>query len=538
MTTATKPRIDEAKAEKAVGFIENLTHTQGEWAGKPFILMPWERQIIRDVFGTLNPDGTRQYRTVYIEIPRKNGKTELAAAITLLLLFADGEIGAEIYGAAADRDQAGLVFARAAEMVRQSKALSSRAKIIDSTKRIIFPKMGSFYRAIPADIRGSHGFNAHGIIFDELHVQPNRQLWVVLKKSRGARRQPLIVAITTAGYDRESICYELHDYARQVLDGTIEDPTFYACIYAAPEEADWTDEDVWYACNPALMKNGEGYNPGGPFRSIDEMREEARQAKHMPTAQNDFRRYYLNQWTQQSTRWIPMKLWDENEGDLGPGGIAAAFEMLKGKTCYGGLDLSAVKDLTAWGMLFRAEDDPEMLDVLVRFWCPEARLYDTENRYRDQYQAWAAQGFLEVTPGDVVDYDYVTKQILEDSRTYRLVDMNIDRLFQGYQVGTNLAAEGIDVVGFGMGFLSLAGPMREFERQLLALKIRHHGHPVLRWMADNVAVMTDAAANKKPDKANSQGKIDGIVALVMALDRVMRHSVESVYEERGVITIG
>lgn len=530
MTTAIETRIDEKAAEHAVNFIERrLTHTQGIWAGQPFILMPWQRDdIIRPLFGTLNPDGTRQYRIGYIEIPRKNGKTDLAAAITLLLLFADGEVGAEIYGAAADRDQASLVFARAAEMVRQCPALAARAKIIDSTKRIINPKMGSFYRAIPADIRGSHGFNAHGIIFDELHVQPDRQLWDVLQKSRGTRRQPLTIVITTAGFDRESICYELHQYARQVLDGIIDDPTFFAYIRAAPEDVDWLDEDVWYACNPALMRDGEKPIPGGPFRMIDEIRDEARQAEHMPTAQNDFRRYYLNQWTQQSTRWIDMNLWDENAGEVDA-------EALKGRPCYGGLDLSSVKDLTAWLMLFPHEDDPDGIDVLARFWCPEARLYAADNRYRDQYQVWTRDGWLDVTPGDAIDYNYVTAKVLEDAQTYSLVDMNIDRLFQGYQVGTDLQAQDVTVFGFGMGFYSMAGPMREFERRLLAKKIHHGGNPILRWMADQMIVKTDPAGNLKPDKSNAQNKIDGIVALVMALDRAMRQQGNE--EEVGVFFV-
>lgn len=530
MTTVTKPRINEAKAEHAVGFIEHLTHTQGIWAGQPFILMPWERDIIRDVFGTLNPDGSRQYRTIYIEIPRKNGKTELAAAITLLLLFADGEIGAEIYGAAADRDQASLVFARAAEMVRNSPTLASIAKIVDSTKRIINPKMGSFYRAIPADIRGSHGYNAHGIIFDELHVQPDRQLWDVLKKSRGTRRQPLIIAITTAGFDRESICYELHEYARQIIDGTLEDPTFYAYIQAAPEDADWTDEEVWYACNPALIRDGEELVPGGPFRSIEEMREEARQAEQMPTAQNDFRCRYLNQWVQQATRWIDMGLWDENAGTVD-------VEALKGGPSFGGLDLGSVDDLTAWLMIFPRDDH---IDLLARFWCPEARLADTTNRYRDQYRVWAQRGLLTLVPGEAMDDMFVEPQIVKDAQEFGLQEMNMDYSFQGRQLGMSLQNNhGIKVLPMRQGFLSMGPPVKELLRKLLMRQLRHGGHPILRWMADNVTVVKDAAGNLKPTKELSQGKIDGIIALIMAIDRMMLHEGgPSVYEERGIRTIG
>lgn len=523
--TATRPKINEAAADKAVGFIEALTHVQGVWAGKPFVLMPWQREIIRTIFGTLNDDGSRQYRTVYIEIPRKNGKTELAAAIALYLLFADGELGAEIYGAASDRDQASLVFQRAAQMVRQSQVLMAASKIIDSTKRIVFPKHGSFLRAIPADVPGSHGYNAHGIIFDELHVQPNRDLWDALKKSTGTRRQPLIVAITTAGYDRESICWELHEYARKIIEGVIEDPTFFAYIAAAPEDADWKDEAVWYACNPALVHDGGKLVVGGPFRSIGEMRAEARQAEHMPTAQNDFLRYYLNRWTQQATRWIDMALWDENGGVIDE-------EALAGQICYGGLDLSSVRDMTAWVMLF--PDDDGGVQIVARFWCPEARLYADDNRYRDQYQVWTREGWLETTPGNSIDYNYVTAKVLEDAEKFRVKELNIDRLFQGYQVGTALADEDMEVFGFGMGFISMAGPMREFERLLLAHKLNHGNNPILRFNADNIMVKVDAADNKKPDKATSQGKIDGIVGILMGLDRSTRQHEE---EEAGVLFV-
>lgn len=503
--------FDKVTAQRAVHFIESLTHTKGKWAGVRFKLARWQREdIIEPLFGTLNPDGTRQYRTAYIEIPRKNGKSELAAAVALKLLFADSEAGAEIYGAAWDRAQASIVFNVAAEMVRRHPGLSARSKIIDSTKRIVVPKTGNFYWAIPADAAGSHGFDAHGVIVDELHVQRTRDLYDVLTTSTGSRAQPLVFVITTAGYNRNSICWEIHEYAEKILKGVVEDPTFFAYIRAAPEDADWRSRRVWRACNPAL-------NGPQAFRSMAEMVTLARRAEETPALQNTFRRLYLNQWTQQESRWIDLSLWDENAGPM------LTDDALAGRTCYGGLDLGAVDDLTAWVIVFPREDDQERIDVLARFWCPEKKLTDSANRYRAQYQAWARQGWLKTTPGDAIDYGFVKAQILKDAQRFRLIDMNIDRLFQGHQLAMELIDEGLKVAGFGMGMISMAAPMATFYQRLLARKVHHGGNGVLRWMADNLVVKQDAAGNLKPDKGSSQGKIDGIVALVMALDRAMRH---------------
>ncbi len=509
-------------AARAVGFIETLQHVRGRWAGAPFKLEPWQkRDIIEPLFGTLDEDGNRLYRTAYIELPRKNGKSELAAAVALKLLFADQEMGAEVYGAAIDRDQASIIYRIAAAMVRKNKALAKRAKVIDSTKRIVYPMTDSFYRAIPADAAGSEGFDAHGVVFDEMHVQRTRDLWDVLKTSTGARAQPLMFGITTAGYDRASICWEQHSYARAILDGVIEDPTFFPYIRAAPDDADWTKVGTWRACNPAL----------GSFRSMKQMKAEFREAVNNPAYENTFRNRYLNQWTQQRSRWINLDLWDSNAGIVDE-------DSLRGRTCYGGLDLGAVDDMTAWELVFPREDDPEELDVVTRIWCPEAKLYDPTNRYRATYQLWARKGVLKTTPGEAIDYAFVKESILRDAEKFHLVDLNVDRLFQAHQLATELQHEGLKVVGMGQGFLSMAAPMQEFYRRLLVRKIHHGGHPVLRWMADNVAVKQDPAGNLKPDKAESQGKIDGIVALVMALDRAMRHEeTRSVYEDRGIRSV-
>lgn len=513
--------FDDAAADRVVEFFERyLRHIKGEWAGQPFVLLPWQRdEIVRPLFGWKRADGTRKYRTAYIEIPRKNGKSTLAAGIALYLLFADGEAGAEVYSVAADRDQAAIVFDGAKQMVEASRPLGRRSEVY--RRSIVYPKLHSSYKVLSADVRTKHGKNAHAVIFDELHAQPNRNLFDVMTTSTGARRQPLLVATTTAGYDRESICWEQHEYADKLLRGVIEDPSYFAYIAGADQAENWQDRETWRRANPSF----------GVTVKEDYLAQEARRAAEMPAYQNTFRRLHLDQWTQQATRWVDIELWNKNAGPK------INEKALVGRTCYGGLDLAAVSDIVAWVMVFPTEGDPDELTVLPRFWAPEARLTDTRNRYRDQYQVWARDGWLKTTPGDAIDYAFVKQQILEDARTFRLVDLNIDRLFQAHQLAMELQGEGLQVVGMGMGFLSMAAPMVEFQRLLLMGKVHHGGNPLLRWMADNLAVKQDPAGNMKPDKAQSQGKIDGIVGFLQAEERWMRHRVGSVYDRRGVRSV-
>lgn len=523
-----RPPINPEAADKAVRFFEkHLTHTKGRWSGHPFHLLPWqENDIIRPVFGTLDKEGLRQYRKVYIEVPKKNGKSEIAAGIALKLLLADGEQGGEVYSAAADKEQAAIVFNVAAQMVRNSKALSKRCKVIDSQKRIIVPKTGSIYRVLSSDVKTKHGVNASGVIFDELHAQPTRELYEVLTEGSGdARAQPLFVFLTTAGYDRESICWEVHEYADKVLKGLIKDPNFLAIMYAVGEDEEWEDEKNWLKANPS-MGSAKDVREGRAILDIAKLRAAYNEAKHIPAKQNAFRRLRLNQWTQQVDRFIDLSLWDENAG------LVDELQ-LKGRRCYGGLDLGSVNDLAAWVMVFPHDDDEEELDILARFWCPKSRIYAPENKYASSYQEWEREGLLVATPGDAIDYGFVRRQILQDAQTFGLVDLNVDRLFQAHQLATELADEGLEVLGMGQGMMSMAAPMAEFLRRLLTRKLRHGGNKVLRFMADGAVVKTDEANNMKFDKANSQCKIDGLVALVMALDRAMRNT-KSVYEERGI----
>lgn len=507
---------DKIKADRAVGFIKSLKHTKGEWYGQPFNLMSWQEKIIRDLFGTVNKDGTRQYRTAYIEIPKKNGKTEIGAAIAMLLLFADGELGGEIYSAAGDKEQATLVYNVAKPMVEQAPALSSRCKIIDSVKRIVIYSTNSFYRVLSAEHKTKHGVNASGVVFDELHVQPNRDLWDTLTTSGGTRTQPLTVAITTAGYDRNSICWEQHQYALKVLKGIIKDPTFYPVIYAADENDDWEDEKVWYKANPAL----------GNFRSLEEMRALFNKAKETPALQNTFKRLYLNIWTQQQTRWIDIKKWDATAGTV-------VEENLKG-ICYGGLDLSSTSDITAFILLFPVDGEYKILPF---FFIPQDNMIERERKDRVPYSTWVEQGYIKATPGNTIDYSYIEKTVDEAATKYQIKEIAYDRWGADMLV-QRLTEKGMTMIPVGMGFASMNAPTKQLETLILSKKIHHGANPVLRWMFDNIMVQQDPSGNLKPDKEKSTEKIDGIVATILAVDRTMRHGEStSVYDKRGVLTV-
>jgi len=509
--------FDRAAAEYVLRFFGFLRHSKGEWAGETFDLSPWQQFVIWVLFGWKREDGTRRYRSAYIEVPRKNGKTTLIAGIGLYLMEADGEPGAEIYSAATKRDQALLAHSEATRMVRQSPALSSRLRVFKNN--LHNPTTASKYEPLGADVDGMDGLNVHAALVDEVHAHKTRRLIEVLDTATGARRQPLIIEITTAGSDQASICFEHHEYSRRILEGTVQDDNWFSYIATIDEGDDWTDPVVWAKANPNLDISVKR----------DDLQRKCDRAKHLPAAQNAFRRLHLNEWTQQSDRWIDLRLWDENAGN-------PVERQLIGRECFGGLDLSAVSDLSAWVMAFPWGEGSDDLDILARFWCPEAKLHDETNRYVDQYRVWAQQGYLLVTDGDAIDYAAIRRQILDDARRFKLQSLNVDRLFQGYQLSQELEDEGLEVYGMGQGFISMAAPMKEFERRLLEKKLHHGGNPVLRFMADSVVVKMDPAGNLKPDKAKSQARIDGIVSLVMALDRAMRQAPakRSIYEDRGL----
>jgi phage terminase large subunit-like protein len=464
----------------------------------------------------LNEDGTRQYRTAYIEVARKNGKSTIVAGMGLYMLFADNEIGAEVYCVAADRDQASIIYNECVQMILQAPSLAKRVKIVRSTKRIIYQGMNSVLRVLSAEHNTKHGYNPSCVLFDELHCQRERHLYDTMVTGMGTRKQPLMIAITTAGFDRNSICYEKHEYARGILDGTKFDNTFYPVLYAVDENDDWLDEKNWKKANPAL----------GSFRDIEEMRGMANQARQIPSMQNMFRRLYLNQWTSQDVRWLNMEDWDQTAGEV-------YEEDLNGEICFGGLDLASTRDITALVLVF--PDNDGYYDILPFFWIPADNVQERSRKDKVDYQYWIDQGYIETTPGNSIDNDYVTKRIIELHQTYNIQEIAFDP-WNAIDVSNRLDNHGLQMVKFIQSMSNFASPTRDLMKLVLQEKIRHGNNPVLRWMADNMRVKQDAAGNVRPDKASSSEKIDGMVALIMGLDRGLRN-VRSVYAERGILSI-
>ena len=513
--------FDEAKAQRAVEFIRCLKHTKGRWRGQAFDLLPWQETIIRDVFGTVKEDGFRQYNTAYVEIPKKNGKSELAAGVALYMTCGDNEWGAEVYGCASDRQQASIVFDVAVDMVEQCPALKKRIKPVMSVKRLVYKPTNSFYQVLSAEAYTKHGLNVHAVIFDELHSQPNRELFDVMTKGSGdARTQPLFFLITTAGTDRHSVCFEQHQKAEDILCGRKADPTFYPVIYGAADDADWTSEEVWYRANPSL----------GHTIDIGKVRNACLSARDNPAEENIFRQLRLNQWVKQSTRWMQMEKWD-----------ACAFPVdegeLLGRECYGGLDLSSSIDITAFVLVFPPRDDTEKYVFLPYFWIPEENMVRRVRRDHVPYDVWEKQGFLETTEGDVIHYGFIESFIEDLGKRFHIKEIAFDR-WGAVQMVQNLEGLGFTVVPFGQGFKDMSPPTKRLMELVLERNVAHGGHPVLRWMMDNIFVRTDPAGNIKPDKEKSTEKIDGAVAAVMALDRAVRNggSTESVYDERGILS--
>ena len=516
--------FDERRAQRVVRFIEALRHTKGEFHGQPFHLLPWQEKIIRDVFGTVRDDDPtmRQYTTAYIEIPKKNGKSELGAAIALNMLINDDEWKAEVYSCASDRQQAAIVFDVAVDMVRQSPALMKRVKIIPSTRRMIYQPTGSIYQVLSSEVATKHGLNVSACIFDELHTQPTRALYDVMTQGSGdARRQPLWFFLTTAGTDRNSICWEVHQKALDILEGRKNDPRFYPVLFGLPDEADWTSEENWYRANPSLDHT----------ITIDKVRDAFHKAQETPADENQFRQLRLNQWVKQSVRWMPMDKWDECGGVVDP-------YVLEGRACYAGLDLSSTSDLTALVLVFPPTSEDEPYIALPFFWLPEETLSLRVRRDHVPYDQWAKRGFIQTTEGNVVHYGFIERFICELGERYDIREIAHDRWNATMMVQT-LEDDGFTMVPFGQGFKDMSPPTKELMRLVLEHRLCHGGHPVLRWNMDNAFVRTDPAGNLKLDKEKSTEKVDGAVALVMALDRAMKNlnGGDSVYNHRGLIVL-
>ena len=512
--------FDETAGQMVIAFFSLLKHSKGEWAGRPVILEPWQQFIMWSLFGWKRDDGTRRFRTSMQEVARKNGKTTMAAGVGLYLLVADGEPGAEVYSAATKRDQARLSHSEATRMAKSSPGIKREVRIYKDNIHI--PDTASKFEPLGADTDGMDGLNLHGALVDELHAHKSRKMWDLLETATGSRRQPMMFGISTSGFDRQSLFFTQNEYTKKVLQGVVEDDSWFGIIYTIDEGDDWEDETVWVKANPNL----------GVCKKWDDMRRLAMRAKEMPTALNAFKRLHLDIWTHAETKWVNLEHWQAC-------GTAVAELGLRGRTCYGGLDLSSTTDLTSFVIVFPPQAEGDDYQVLCRFFIPADSMVERVRRDRVPYDVWVSQGFITATPGNVVDYDFILHQISEDRETFDLQQIAFDR-WGAAHIQSQLMKMGGDefMVAFGQGFASMSAPMKELEKMVLGHTLAHGNNPVLTWMADNLVAREDPAGNIKPDKEKSTERIDGMVGLIMALDRATRHEPprKSVYETRGLET--
>lgn len=495
--------FDEEAAQHAVDFFPSfLVHSKGEWSGTPFEPSDWQQFIVANLFGWKRKDGTRRYRQAYIEVPRKNGKSTLIAGIGLYLLIADGEGGADVYSAATTIDQARIIHGEAVNMVKKSPMLRGHVGV--AVDNLHVERTNSKFEPLSADAETKDGLNVHAALIDEYHAHPTDAMYEVLNTATGARRQPLIIAITTAGTNKvKSPCGQQNEYGQRVLLGTVEDDETFVFIATIDEGDDWRDEAVWAKANPNL----------GISCKVDDLRRKARVAAHIPAKQNSFRRLHLDEWTEQTTRWLDLAKWDACAGDISARDLP---ELLSGRRCFGGLDLASTGDTTALVLYFPPTEDDKQAYLLPRFFMPANNMTERDKKDRTTYSAWAAEEWLDTTEGNTTDYAFVRQAVQEAAEEYELVQVAYDR-WNSSQLVSELVADGIDMVPFGQGFASMNAPTKSLEARIIDQSIVHGGHPVLRWQAQNVSVKEDPAGNMKPDKARSPEKIDGMVAAIMAI---------------------
>ena len=497
--------FDEEAADRAVNFIEKgCTHVKGELAGKPFLLEKWQKDdIVRPLFGWKDKDtGLRRYRMCYVEIPRKNGKSNLAAALALYLLYADGEPGAEILSCAGDRGQANIVYHIAQEMIKNNKHLRSRAKVLRNT----IEYKSSWYKSISSEAYTKHGLNCHGIIFDELHTQPNRELWDVMTTSVGARRQPLIISLTTAGHDRASICYEMHEYSEGVINGSIEDDSFLPVLYKAEPDDDWTDPETWKKANP-------GY---GSICNEAYFMDAVKKAKSNPSMINSFLRLHLNIWTSAETAWIPDDIYMKGDKPI-------PFDRLPSLPAYGGLDLASTQDLTAFALIFR-DDENECFYLLCHQFVNSVKAHNKKLAAGVDYLNYEREGDITITPGNVTDYRIVKQYILDQCAKYDVQEIGYDPKFSTYIVA-ELTEEEITMQPMAQNITSMNGPTKEMEMEIMKGNVIHGGNKCLRWQFGCAIIYTDNNENKRVIKEQKENKkVDGVIASIIALNSYVQNA--------------
>jgi phage terminase large subunit-like protein len=502
--------FNPAEADYAVRFFESLVLTKSTKSGMPerMRLLPQNKKLVVNLFGWRRPDGRRLINKVFYTVARKNTKTQTAAAIGLYLLLDDSEMKPEIYVAAKDREQAAECFEAAADMVHADEGLRDLLEIKPSYKLIINPRNGGEFKALSSEGRSKHGSNPSAVIIDEFHVwdEHDRELYDALTSGSGARRERLRIIITTAGSDEQSMCYQEYSHAKRIAEGVEHDPTYLPLIYELPKDADWTDESLWPLANPAL--------PAGVI-DVEFLREEKVKALAMPSEQNKFRRLYLNQWVNTAEQWIPLHAWDACAD------LQMSLDDLRGYPCYGGLDLAAVSDLTAFVLAWPVDD---RVYVHPWFWIPGDDLAERSRRDNVRYDLWAKDGHIELTPGNVTDWRFVTKRILQLAEQFDIREIAFDR-YGARDTAAELQEHGLSVEDMGQGYLSMSAPAKRLEEMVLGRKIVHAGHPVLRWNVDCCSISRDPAdciKPVKPERHKSSKRIDGVVAAIMALSRAMQ----------------
>lgn len=518
-----KTRIDKQRALEPIEFIQMLKAVD-DFYGQPFLLLDWQHDTIWDVYGTVNETGYRHYRTAYLEVPKKNGKTSLIAALGVYHLVCDGMQG-QIYCCAADRQQATLVYKAAVGMIEQDEELSKVLKITDSRKEIENVFTGTVLKVLSAEAFTKHGINPTVVIFDELHAQPNRDLWDVMTFGAGAaRKEPLWWVITTAGDDpdRNSIGWEIHEKAMKIRDGELVDPTWYVKIYGAEEGDDIWDEATWYKANPSL----------GHTIPIESVRQEALSAKNSEASEKLFRWLRLNQWVSlKQHSWQPLTLWDSTNGDW-------SLSDLVGKRCYPGLDLASTTDITAACYLFPPQDGFDDWRFIYDAWIPDENMKERVLRDKVPYDRWVNQKFLHATPGNVVDYEFVETRLLSASQQYDIVALGTDP-WNSRMLTQRLMNEGVEVVEIAQNMKHMTPSMKTIERLMKSNQMTHEKNPLARWCWGNTVIAVDGNENIKPMKNKSHERIDLTVALINAMATAMlfEEDIESVYDRRGLLSI-
>jgi phage terminase large subunit-like protein len=493
-------------------FTELLQHTKGDYAGKPFIPTYWQRErILAPLFGDVVYDPERgryirQHRTLYLSIARRNGKSELLAAMCLYLLCGDGEEGAEVFGMARDKDQASIVYRIAVQMVRRSPDLYRTLNLLPSVGRIVDERKGRLFAILAGDAQGSLGLNASGAYIDELLSQPDRDLYDAVRTSMGNRAQPLLLLATTAESDPEGFAASERAWSARVAADPALEPERLVVMYTTNPDDDWTDPEVWKQSNPAM----------DDFLSRADLEAECRHAQSNPVAERSFRQFRLNQPVRAVGRAIGLTTWDGSTGATTYRELPAA---LAGHWCGVGLDLASTSDLAAFSLVF--PDDAGGYDVIWRHFMPESQVGDLNRRTGRRADAWIQAGLITVTPGNVIDYDAIVHALRADRDRYKIEAVAFDR-WGATQLQSQLLDEGWPMIAFGQGFSAMSSSTKELLRLVGSGRFRHGGNPLMRWQAEHVVTRTDASGNIKFDKGRSADKVDGIVAAVMALDVAIR----------------